>query len=282
MQAEITSQLTRSDRVEQIVQRLMAQDDHLSYSSLSAFKDSPKSFIDYKLGDKVETDAMRYGAMLHCLILEPQDFENRYYILDDTAVCSQIGGAKPRATNAYKEWRAGVQEEAAGKIIVEPDEYQTAQITAANVHHNRASRKILNMCPLREQPVDWEYLNFKFKGYKDGEGEKAIFDLKVMPDANPKRVDREIIDRWLYVQAAMYCYGSGGYKPYYIIAVDKKNGVCVKELHQKLVEQGIGEYDQYVKLFNQCILDEAWDQSYDFYSERFDGIHVCEKPAWLY
>lgn len=274
--------LNRLDRTEQIIARLMAQEDHLSYSSLSAFRESPKDFIAYKTGDKVETDAMRYGAMLHCLILEPDDFENRYYILDDATICSQIGGTKPRATNAYKEWRAGVQEEAAGKIIVEPGEYQMAKITAGNVLYNRASRKVLNMCLEREKLVQWEYLNFKFKGYKDGEGEKAIFDLKVMPDANPKRVDREIVDRWLYVQAAMYLYGGGGYKDYYIIAVDKKNGICVKQLHQKLIEQGMEEYHKTLQLFNQCILDEAWDQSYDFYSERYDGIHVCEKPNWLY
>lgn len=278
-----TETLNRLDKVETIVNRLMSHEDHLSYSSLSAFRECPKDFINYKLGDKEETDAMRYGAMLHCLVLEPQDFENRYYILDDATICIQIGGAKPRATNAYKEWKAGIIEEASGKIIVEPGEYQTAKITADNIHYNRASRKILDICPQREKPVEWEYMNFRFKGYKDGEGERAIFDLKVMPDANPEKVDREIVNRWLYVQAAMYIYGTGeGAKDYYIIAVDKKSGICVKQLHKNLIEQGMDEYDKLIKQFNHCILTDAWDQSYDFWSERYDGIHVCEKPAWLY
>lgn len=278
MQAEQISQLSQA---EIIIDRLMSHEDHLSYSSLSAFAESPKDFINYKLGKKEQTDAMIYGAMLHCLVLEPEDFENRYHVLDDLDMCNQIGGAKPRATKAYKEWREIVQQEAQGKIIVETNDYQTARITAQNIWHNRAAKKVMALAPMREVPIEWEYLNFKFKGFKDGDGE-CIFDLKVMPDANPKRVDREIIDRWLYVQAAMYCYGSGGYKPYYIVAVDKKNGVCVKQLHQKLVEQGMDEYDKTLKLFNQCILEDAWDQSYDFFAERFDGIYVCEKPAWLY
>jgi hypothetical protein len=270
------------DRVEQIIARLMNHEDHLSYSSLSAFRESPKDFINYKMGIKEETDAMLYGAMLHCLVLEPEEFDTRYHVLDDQDICNQIGGAKPRATKAYKEWKDVAMQEAAGKVIVETNDYLMAKITAENIFHNRAARKVLNLAPMREVPVKWEYLNFKFKGYKDGEGENCIFDLKVMPSANPRKVDREIIDRWLYVQAAMYCYGSGGYKPYYIIAVDKKNGVCVKQLHQKLVEQGMEEYDQILKQFNHCILTDAWDQSYDFYAERGDGIHVCEKPNWLY
>lgn len=278
----MVEQINQLDKVEAIVDRLMRHEDHLSYSSLSAFRESPRDFINYKMGIKEETDAMLYGAMLHCLVLEPEEFESRYHVLDDGDICNQIGGAKPRATKAYKEWKEVAMQEASGRILVETNDYLMAKITADNIFHNRAARKVLNMAPMREVPVQWEYLNFKFKGYKDGEGPECIFDLKVMPSANPKKVDREIVDRWLYVQAAMYCYGSGGYKPYYIIAVDKKNGVCVKQLHQKLVEQGMEEYDQTLKQFNHCILTDAWNQSYDFYAERGDGIHVCEKPNWLY
>ncbi len=275
-------EISQLDKVEAIVDRLMKQEDHLSYSSLSAFRESPRDFINYKLGVKEETDAMIYGAMLHCLVLEPDEFEERYHVLEDGDICAQVGGAKPRATKAYKEWYETALQEANGKVVVDDKDYAMAQVTAQNILHNRAAKKVMGLAPNREVPVEWEYLNFRFKGYKDGEGEACIFDLKVMPDANPKRVDREIIDRWLYVQAAMYCYGSGGYKPYYIIAVDKKNGVCVKQLHQKLIEQGMTEYDKLLKQFNHCILTDAWNQSYDFFAERFDGIYVCEKPNWLY
>jgi hypothetical protein len=57
-----------------IISGLMSGESHLSYSSLKAFKKSPIDFINYKMGKKETTDAMLFGSMLHCLVLEPQDF----------------------------------------------------------------------------------------------------------------------------------------------------------------------------------------------------------------
>lgn len=260
----------------------MSHEGHLSYSSLSAFKSSPKDFIDYKLGVREETDAMLYGSMLHCLVLEPDDFENRYHILDDRDICVQIGGAKPRATKAYKEWKEIAFSEAAGKIIVETGDYLAAKIAAENIRHNRASAKVLNLATVHEKPIEWEFKNFKFKGFIDGIGEKAVFDLKSMPDAKPDKVQREIMQRGLYLQAAMYLYAEGKPLDYYIIAVDRKGGISVHKLEMALIEHGMKEYDSLLDKFNHCILSDAFNQSHDFYSTRFDGIFMCEKPSYLY
>src|ERR1044072_4242689 len=116
MQTEIIS---RQQHIDSIIHRLMCHEDHLSYSSLSCFKQSPEKFINYKMGIKEETDAMLYGSMMHCLSLEPADFYNRYHVIDDTEKCAEIGGAKPRATKVYKEWYANAISEAGGKQIVE-------------------------------------------------------------------------------------------------------------------------------------------------------------------
>src|SRR4051794_5238924 len=87
-----------------IVSQLLKGEMRLSYSALCAFKESPAKFVQYKMKQKVTTEAMIFGSMVHCLILEPGDFDNRYFTLDDTQKCNDIGGAKPRATKAYKEW----------------------------------------------------------------------------------------------------------------------------------------------------------------------------------
>lgn len=279
MEVQINSRQAQIDR---IVNGLMTHEDHLSYSSLSAFKSSPKAFIDYKLGVKEETESMLYGAMLHCLVLEPDDFFNRYHCLDDRDICNQIGGAKPRATKQYKEWKEVAMQAAAGKTLVETDDYLAAKIAADNILYNRASRKVLDLSATREKPIEWEFKNFKFKGFIDGDGEKAIFDLKTCPDARPKKFHRTIVDNGYYLQAAMYLYATGIPKDYYIIAVDKKNGVSVHKLEMALIEHGMAEYEELLNKFNHCILKDSFDQSHDFYSERYDGIFMCEKPSYLY
>lgn len=265
-----------------VISKLMSHEGHLSFSSLKCFKESPSSFIEYKLAKKEPSDAMLFGSMLHCLVLEPQDFENRYLCLEDQDICAQIGGAKPRATKAYKEWYQVTISEAGDRTVVDTNDYLSAKIIASNVHHNRASAKVLNLGWYHETPVDWEFKNFMFKGFIDGKGDKAIFDLKTCADANPTKFQREIISNSYYLQAAMYLYAVGENLPYYIIAVDRKNGVSVHKLEDRLVEQGMIEYNKLLDRFNECILKDEFDKSYDFWSDRFDGTFVCEKPGFMY
>ncbi len=273
--------LTRNEVVETIVQGLMSHESKLSYSSLSAFKDSPKSFIDYKLGKKEQTEAMVYGSMVHCLVLDPDDFNNRYLALNDDDICIEIGGAKPRSTNKYKEWYAKATDLKGDRIIIDPAQYKHAKAVSENVRHNRASRKVMNMCPQHELAVDWEYKNFLFHGFIDGFGD-AVFDLKTCADAEQNKFHRDIVNMGYYLQAAMYLYGKGAMRDYYIIAVDKMGGVSVHLLEDRLIEHGMKEYEMLLGKFNECILSDAWDQSYDFWAERWDGIFTAEKPGYLY
>lgn len=270
------------DNMAGVIDALMSHEGHLSFSSLKAFADSPSTFAEYKLSKREPTDAMLFGAMLHCLVLEPLDFNNRYLCLDDRDICEQIGGAKPRATKAYKEWMAVTVAEAGDRQIVETNEYLAAKVIASNVLHNRASAKILDLCWQHEKPIEWEFQNFKFKGFIDGIGEKAIMDLKTCPDANQDKFQRDIINNKYYLQAAMYLYAEGQNLPYYIVAVDKKGGVSVHKMHDKLIEHGMKEYNDLLERFNECILKDEFDRSYDFWSDRFDGTFICEKPGWLY
>lgn len=270
------------NKINGIIESLMRGDSWLSYSSLSSFKSSPKDFIDYKLGKKEQTDAMIYGSMVHCLVLEPDDFDKRYFVLDDETICSQIGGAKPRATTKYKDWKENEMQNAGGKVLVELDEFKHAQVISLHVRSNAASNKVLKMAQEREKPIEWEYLNFKFKGFIDGHGEKAIFDLKTCADASPKKFQRDLVNFGYYLQAAMYLYGTRENKPYYIIAVDKKGGISVHQLHEQLIEQGLAEYAFLLEKFNECILTESFHKSHDFWSGRYDGIYVAEKPNYMY
>lgn len=270
------------NQAKQIVDGLMKHESHLSYSSLSAFKQAPSVFINYKLGKKEETDAMIFGSMVHCLVLEPWDFFNRYHCLEDEEICIQIGGAKPRATKAYKEWKEVAMQEAAGKILVETNDYTSAKIIASSVLYNRASAKILDLAWEHEQGIEWEFKNFRFKGFIDGIGDKTMFDLKTCADAQPDAFQREIINRGYYLQAAMYLYAKGKVLDYYIIAVDREGGVSVHKMEMALIEHGMNEYNELLDKFNECILQDSFDQSYDFWSERYDGIYMAEKPKWLY
>lgn len=275
------------DRISPIIDALMRGDSHLSYSSLTAFMDGPRKFIDYKLGVREETDAMLFGQMLHCLVLEPQEFDKRYFCLNDEDKVREIGGGNPRATKLYKEWRAEQVGTIGDRTIVEGKDYMDAKRMAGDVRNNRASAKILDLCWEHEKPINWEFMNFKFRGFIDGDGEKDTMDLKMVPDAEPKKAQRQISNMWYYGQAAMYLHGNTkepakATKNYHIVCVDKKGGVSVHTLSEALIKHGMEEYTHFVAKFNECIIKEAWDQSHDFFSLRWDGLFQMEKAAWMY
>jgi hypothetical protein len=296
----VEPRITRLDLMRPIVEDIVLGRRKLSYSAISNFIDSPKDFSDYKLRAKVETPAMIYGSMVHVLVLEPKEFESRYYTIDDSDIVEALraeGSKNPRATNKYKEWLSFAEEGANGRIIVAPKDYAHAKVVAYNVRTNRASARLLAACPLREQKVEWQFLNFGWQGVIDMEGETDIADLKTMPDANREKVDREIKRRRLYLQAVMYGMGSmsrdlkpgeileylvaNDKKKKHVIAVDKLGGISVHTMHNRLLEYGLEELTHYTKLFNYCYTIEGWDMSQDFYGHPWNGAFVCEKSGYM-
>lgn len=297
----IEPMLTRLDQMRSIVDDIVFGRKRLSYTALSNFIDSPKDFSDYKLQTKIQTDAMIYGSMVHCLVLQPKEFEARYYTIDDTDIVEKLrneGSKNARATNKYKEWLADAEMGANGRIIVSPKDYAHAKVVAYNVRTNRASARLLAACPLREQSAEWNFLNFGWHGYIDMEGERDIADLKTMPDANRDYVDREIKRRRLYLQSVMYGMGSmsrclnaeqmeafeyqvkNDPKTKHIIAVDKIGGVSVHEIHPRLLQYGLDEMTHYVKQFNRAYIEEAWDESQNFYGHPWTGRFICEMSGY--
>lgn len=268
-------QVSRDEKIDGIIKKILRHESPLSYSSLSQFAESPADFIRYKLKEFERTEAMIYGAMVHCLILEPGKFYDRYFILDDKAKKKEIGGAKPGATTAYKDWFLNTKVTAGKKELVTTEDFEMANSIASGVINNRSANAILNLCPEREVKIEWEYLNYRFSGIVDGKGKGNKFDIKTCTDANPKKFRWTILDMWYHVQAAMYgVAGNDLNDNYFIIAVDKKGGISCHQLSSGLLEKGRKEYEYYVNKFSECILSDSFNNSnYDFFAERWDGIY---------
>src|SRR5574344_1079999 len=79
------------------LQRYLSADkqyhDDKEYISVSGLKKIKVSPAHYKEAEKVEpTEAMIFGSAYHCFILEPERFENEYYIFDDRSICEALIG----------------------------------------------------------------------------------------------------------------------------------------------------------------------------------------------
>jgi hypothetical protein len=80
---------------------------YLSYSSIKYALQDMQLFDMYMKGQlKKESDALIFGSAYDCKLFTPEKFDANFLVFDDTEKCKEIGGAKPRSTNTYKEWFA--------------------------------------------------------------------------------------------------------------------------------------------------------------------------------
>jgi len=267
-----------------VVDKLMAGEDYLSFSSLSAFKISPWHFIQYKLGKKEPpTPAMIYGSMVHCYILEPDKFDERYFALDDTAKVAEIGGGNPRATKVYKEWKAEQTSNIGNREIVETGKMQQAKIIGEQVRNNDAVRYAMGKEGENEYKIEWEYMGFKFRGIIDRRKEKENLDIKTCPDAEPRKFHRDVVYNDHYLQGAMYSIGDGGgVKKHTMIAVDGTGGISVHPISNLLMKAGFDEYQRLMTAFCSCIIKEDWDKNMEFFSTQWSGSFPVERPGWMF
>jgi len=281
-----------SDLLKDLIQKIENGNQMLSFSALKAFSDSPSDFIRYKLGDKPQTDAMLLGSVLHCLVLEPEKFDKRYMMVNDTEICAQIGGLKPRGTKLYKEWMQEKQSELNGRVMVEPQDYKQAFDMRNALYENHITAKHLGKIVLKEMEINLRHMDMDFRGFIDGANVQQdnclIFDLKLMPTAHPKKVARVIFDDMYYMQLAIYRLALKQIydidielSKCYIIAVDRTCHVSVNKVHEDLLKFGEQKLEYLIRKFNECTFKNKWHEGYEFYSE-YGGIFITDRPAHSY
>jgi hypothetical protein len=259
-------ELKRSKRIE-IIQRLKRNEVTLSHSSFNEFCKSPKHFIDYKLKDKATTPSMAFGSMVHCSILEPTEFESRYFVMPECDGRTKEG----------KAIKAQAFEDAKGRELVNAKDYSAALRIADSIRKNDHASAILNKCTDFEVDVEWENGEIytagkkqaiKWRAKMDGDGRtnKVILDLKVLADVSPRAVSNYVKYEGAGRQAAHYLKNADADCEYFILAVDRGGNCSVSKLGKGLILQMNREIDWYLSMFKKCVFLGDWGASYDFYS----------------
>lgn len=93
----------------------------VSKSTLHAFAESPYRF---KYGQRKESEGMSFGRLVDGIALTPESFAREFYVLSEKI---------DRRTKAGKEAAAAAEAEAAGRVIVQPEEFAAAQECARRV-----------------------------------------------------------------------------------------------------------------------------------------------------
>lgn len=234
-----------------------------------------RKHMDPERPEKAPTQSQQDGNLLHCVVLEPNEFDKRYVI-------------GPDARRNAKEWKRAV-ELAGGRIVIKPDEYDTAMYQADAIRAEPECAEILShgraevgaywidpetgvLCKCRP---DWEH--------PVAEHAVVLADVKGYGSANPDEFMRQAARMRYDVQAAYYSDGyarAAGVEVVafvFIVVTDKWPFVASPpiELLPASIELGRREARRALNTYARCIDTNTWP-GYG------TGIQQRELPPWRF
>lgn len=299
----LTPEQEREEKYFQLIEDIETGNVRLSFSSFKEFAISPRHFIAYKLREKEQTPRMRFGALVHCLVLEDEDAFNERYVLelaDKPKSSAQIAfaemiaaGADPYdayASNYAEKTQKKISEKASeltGKLHkyiehlraignreeVSQSDYEKANLIKERLWKDPDSAWILNGIGETEKRIEWQYEGFNWTGFIDGIGDFIIADLKLMPNVEPRKTYWKIIDMKYHWQAAFYNHFTGLNKIYHILAFDDLANTLGIEVEQEDIDRAIKDIEYYMMKFRECIITNQWHRSHGFYAPRKTGVY---------
>lgn len=257
---------------QEIVDKLISGEMVLSFSAIKQFAQSPAHFMAYKLGQRVETPAMKKGTMIHCAILEPEELENRYTILKKEDLPNPESDFRNTENKKFKElFEAKATTE--GKEIITPSDWDNLIAHRDLAYSNEAIAPYLNGLVKKEDYATWEFGGFNWRGVRDGVGKSYVLDLKTVADADPSRT-RYLCEQEKYHWQQFLYKQAPDISPFYTsfnLLVDGSMGISLHEISWSKLAKAESELLKLLDRFKQCIELDQWHMNYEFWAESTKG-----------
>ena len=211
-----------------------------------------------------ETDALVFGKLCHCLLLEPGMFLQEYQVVDF---------GKTRANKKYEQ----AKEENPGKIIITPEEFEHATKMIQNVHDHKLASIILDGATA-EMPFIWTdketgmACKAKLDAVKRTKGGIVVIDYKTSGDIEgilnfPQKLQYPLQAEF-YGRAVEAKYGEKPCEFVFIIQSNKpgeEDIVCVanveyetQEVAKSIVDSHIRSIQEKLNLYNDTNDKSIW------------------------
>lgn len=244
----------------------------VSWSSLKHYDRSPAHYLEYFLHPPESTPAMTLGSALHCLVLEPDEFWNRY----------AVDPGFDRRTKAGKEKMAEFEAANRGKELLTSAQYEQVQRMNGAIRSGKAGRLIAR-CRERETMIEWKdpITGLACKGRLDAfspEDGLAV-DIKTTTDASPAAFPRAVANYLYHGQAAFYLDGLNAagipVEQFIFIAIEKEPPCAwtISVCTGGMIEAGRALYRGLLNTHAECCARGEWP-GYD------DSTFDLDLPKW--
>lgn len=238
----------------------------ISNTKLKVFRKSRalyRAMFVEELIRQTTTPAMLAGSVLHCLVLEPHLFTDRYAVA-------------PKVDRRTKEGKATWTDfciNAGDREVVDADTYQQAQRMANAIASNSAAAKLVDQMGIAEYPIFWRHrvadIDCRAKLDKAILSSDLILDIKSCQDATPSGFAKSIVNFGYDYQNAWY---SDGYQAvhdvwpnFLFIAVqsEEPHEVGIYEINHSDLQYARDANDEAALQLADCLRTNNWVQEHE-------------------
>jgi hypothetical protein len=241
---------------------------HVSNTMLSVFRKSRKLFYEYYVEKSrpvpEPSDEMILGSMVHCILLEFENFYDQFYHASD---CSD------RRTKKWKEEKIKADEQ--GLTCVTNKQFYDAHLLSTAIkQHPIAHRLLFELEGTNEKPILWkdeDWFGLKCKPDKlvsDGRVDVLIMpDIKSSVSSDPYEFSRSIAKYKYHCQIELYQRGVKQKYPgkvvspcWIVVGKEEPNTVRVFQPSDAMLEAGQIENDETIAALKTCFDTVDWTE----------------------
>jgi len=241
---------------------------HLTKSKLDVISEAPAKYKHFYIdgNPRKETKAMFEGSASHRYVFEQHTMGDYYFVFDDSYIVAEIGGARPRNTSRYQEWKSEQLEKNAGKLEIDTDLLATVQGVHQAAQNNSNYAELIRPGYQAEQILYGEIDGVQVKCRLDChiESTHTIIDLKTTTDASERDFAWSCLKYRYHVQDAFYSeiYRQNyGVTPRFIFLAAEKTAPYLNELYELSEydrERGTELYRADLQTYKRCIASGVW------------------------
>ena len=249
-------------------------DEGISSSGISLILDCPKRYhYEYYVKEKEslkDNDKFIVGQAVHTMILEPDQFDKRFYLMKENVnLTTKVGKA------IYEEAMLASE----GRTILRFDKAREVSEMGLSIKNHSIWNKIKLSEGSVENSVYWDagIYNTRLRARPDFYNENIIIDLKTTDSI--AGFSKSVYNYGYHRQAAMQMDGLeaiDGKKRYFAFFVVEKKAPYLTAcftLDNEAIEQGRKEYLEGAATYSECLKYNVWPG----YDEKFQLISL---PKW--
>jgi exodeoxyribonuclease VIII len=231
----------------------------VNFSSLKHIAESPLAYQWYLTQPAEPTPAMLFGTAVHCAILEPEQFDQRYAVRPE--------GLDLRRAADKQYWA----ELSAGKIALTQADAEKIAAMREGLYRNPEIRRLLEAPGTFEATIQWtgpggRLCKGRLDKYLD---DGTIFGLKTTTKFDQRQFQSAAWQMFYHAQWAWYYCGIGelglprGEEMYE--AVVQSSGpfdAAIYAVTEPIIEAGRVEYESWLRTLAQCERTGEWPGRY--------------------